>query len=106
MRRHKESIFFGLSARQFLCAVCAVGIASGLYLGLGNIIGKEMAGWVCILSAAPVAVAGFFNYNGLTLEKFLWAVVKSELLCAGTRLFRAENFYYKLLGRKEGKDLD
>lgn len=27
VRQHKESIFFGLSARQFFCALFAVGIA-------------------------------------------------------------------------------
>ena len=58
----------------------AVGAAAGIYLGLGPVIGKETASWVCILAAAPVALAGFFHYNGLTLEQFLWAVVKSELL--------------------------
>lgn len=106
VRKHKETIFFGLSARQFLCAIFAVAIAAGLYLGLGNILGKEVAGWVCILSAAPVAIAGFFSYNDMTLEQFLWAVVKSELLCAGVRLFQSENFYYELLKGKEGDGLD
>lgn len=40
------------------------------YLLLGPVAGKETASWVCILAAAPVAVAGFFSYNGLTLEQF------------------------------------
>ena len=96
VRQHKETIFFGLSARQFLCAL----------LSLSETIGKETASWACILSAAPVAVAGFFNYNGLTLEQFAWAFLKSEVLCAGNRVFKAENIYYKALGRKEGADFD
>lgn len=106
MRGHKESIFFGLSVRQFLCAVSAVGLAAGLYLGLGPVIGKETASWLCMLAAAPVAVAGFFSYNGMTLERFIWAVVKSELLFAHKRRFVSENFYYIMLGRKEGDDFD
>lgn len=84
----------------------AVGIAAGVYLGLGHIIGKETASWVCILCAGPVAAAGFFSYNGLTLEQFLWACVKSELLCAGGRVFAAENFYYAMLDRKGACDFD
>ena len=104
--QHKETIFFGLSARQFLCAMSAVGIAVAVYLGLSGPVGQEIAGWACILSAAPVAVAGFFQYNGLTLEQFLWAVLKSQVLCAGKRVFRAENIYYKALGRREDKDFD
>lgn len=55
---------------------------------------------MCILAAAPVALAGFFHYNGMTLEQFLWAVVKSEFLFAGGRPFASENFYYNLLRRK------
>lgn len=106
VRKHKETIFFGLTARQFFCAAAAVGLAAGFYLGLGPVIGKETASWVCILAAAPVALAGFFHYNGMTLEQFLWAVVKSEILFAGGRPFASENFYYNLLRRKGGQDFD
>ena len=106
VRQHKETIFFGLSARQFLCALLAVGIAVAVYLGLGETMGKETAGWACILSAAPGAAAGFFHYNGLTLEQFVWAFLKSQVLCAGKRVFRSENIYYKALGRKEDRDFD
>ena len=86
--------------------MAAVGIATGIYLTFSSTIGKETASWVCILAAAPVAVEGFFNYNGMTLEQFLWAFVKSELLCAGGRRFVSRNFYYDLLGRKETVDFD
>ena len=106
VRQHRETLFFGLSARQFLCALFAVGIAVAVYLGLGETIGKETASWACILSAAPMAAAGFFTYNGLTLEQFAWVFLKSEVLCAGNRVFKAENIYYKALGRKEREDFD
>ena len=106
VRQHKETIFFGLSARQFFCAIAAVGLAVGIYLGLGPVIGKETASWLCILAAAPIALAGFFNYNGMTLEQFAWAFIKSEILCAGNRPFVSENFYYDAIRRKGGKDFD
>ena len=93
IRAHRETIFFGLSARQFICAVLAVGLAAGIYLGLGNIIGKEAASWLCLLVAAPVAIAGFFHYNGMSLEQFLWAFIKSEILCAGPRRFDSVNLH-------------
>ena len=53
-----------LSVRQFLCALSAVGIAAAVYLGLRGPVGQEAASWACILAASPVAVAGFFSYNG------------------------------------------
>lgn len=93
IRAHRETIFFGLSARQFICAVLAVALAAGIYLGLGNIIGKEAASWLCLLIAAPVAIAGFFHYNGMSLEQFLWAFIKSEILCAGPHRFDSVNLH-------------
>lgn len=106
VRRHKETIFFGLSARQFLCAMLAVGVAAAVYLGLGPIIGKETASWLCILAAVLPAAAGFFQYNNLTLEQFLWAFVKSQILCAGGRPFVSESLYYRALDRKGCDDFD
>lgn len=103
VRRHKETIFFGLSTRQFLCALLAVGTAVGVYFGLRGVLGQETASWLCIVAAAPVAVTVFFNYNGLTFERFAWAVLKSKFFYAAPRLFRGVNYYYKALRRKEDK---
>ena len=68
--------------------------------------GKTRLALALVVLTCVVAVAGFFHYNGLTLEQFAWAFLKSELLCAGNRVFKAENIYYKALGRKEGADFD
>ena len=106
IRSYQETIFFGLSFRQFVCSVLAVGAAVGLYLGLKDVLGRETISWLCIVGAAPIAAAGFFQYNGLTLEKFLWAFVKSELLLANKRVWRAENYYREALRRKGEHDGD
>ncbi|WP_287827288.1 PrgI family protein [Oscillibacter sp.] len=100
VRLHKETLLFGLTLRQLLCSALAVGTAVTVYLALGPVLGKETASWGCILSAAPFAVAGFFQYNGLTFGRFLWAVLKSQVLYARPRVFRAENIYCKALSRK------
>ena len=94
VRQHKESIFFGLSLRQFVCSVLAVAIAAGVYLGLGKVVSKDSASWLCILLAAPMAMAGFFSYNGLNFEQFIWAFIKSEFLCAGERPYISQNLFY------------
>lgn len=101
LRAHKETIFFGLSARQFICALFAVAIAAGCYLGLDDILGKETASWLCMILAAPVAVAGFFNYNGMTFEQFVRAFVRSQFLAAAPRKFVSQNIYYSLATGKE-----
>lgn len=82
VHQHRETIFFGLSTRQFLCSALAVGAAVGVYLMFKGVVGQEAASWLCILTAAPIAVTGFFRYNGLTFERFVWAFLKSRLLCA------------------------
>lgn len=92
--------------RQFFCAVFALIIAAGIFLLTQSVLGRETASWLCIVTAAPVAFAGFFSYNGLTLEGFVWAFIRSELLCAGPRKFIAHNLYYDLMHRKERDDFD
>ena len=86
VHQHRETIFFGLSTRQFLCSALAEGV-----------VGQEAASWLCILAAAPIAVTGFFRYNGLTFERFVWAFLKSQVLCAGPRVYRAENIYLQAM---------
>ncbi len=97
IQSYHESVFFGLSARQFFCSITAVGTAVGLYFLTRGVLGKETASWLCLIGAAPFAAAGFFSYNGLMLEKFLWTVFKSEVLFSARRVYRAENYYYQLL---------
>lgn len=61
IKDYHESLFFGLSTRQFICSVAAVGAAVGIYFGLKNHIDKETVSWLCIVAAAPIAVTGFFK---------------------------------------------
>ena len=104
IRQHKESIFFGLSARQFFCSALAIIIAVVMYLLLQKVVDKETASWCCILAAAPFAIAGFFRYNGMNLEQFLWAFLKAQILCCSPRRFISGNCHLTTLRRKE-KDL-
>lgn len=106
IRDYHESIFFGLSMRQFVCSVFAVAAAVGMYFGLKDIVGKETMSWLCIVGAAPIAAAGFFKYNGMNLEQFIIAFVRSEFLCAGRRVYKSNNIYRRLFIKKGVKDHD
>ena len=83
---YKESIFFGLSLRQFVCAGLAVMIAVIVWFGTRDILAKEIRSWLCLSLACPFAAAGFFSFNGLTLEQFLWQMLKSCLIYRGRRV--------------------
>ena len=80
IRDYTESVFFGLSLRQFCCALCAIGAAVGCYFGLRNIVGVDVTTWLCIVAAVPFAALGFVKYNGLNAEQFAMAWLHSELL--------------------------
>ena len=80
IRNYTESIFFGLSLRQFIFSILACGVAVILYFVLKRYLGIETLSWVCILGAAPFAAIGFVKYNGMTAEELIKAYIRSELL--------------------------
>ena len=102
---YQETIFFGLTMRQFFCSALAVGTAVGLYALLSRFMGRESVSWICILGAAPFAVAGFFQYNGMKLEKFAWVWFKSCFLLSNHRVWKSQNrFIRKPSDRRERRN--
>lgn len=97
IRDYTESMFFGLSLRQFFFSLVACGVAVGLYFLLRPHVGMETVSWMCVLGAAPFAALGFVKYHGMTAEQFLWAWIKSEFLIPKRLIFRPENMYYETL---------
>ena len=97
IRNYTESMFFGLSLRQFIFSVLACGVAMGLYFLLRSRFGTETLSWVCILGAFPFAAMGFIKYNGMTAEQFVWAWLKSEFLMPKKLMFLPDNLYYETM---------
>ena len=95
IRDYTESLFFGLSLRQCIFSVLAVGVAVALFFGLRDHLGVETVSWVCIIGAAPFGAMGFITYHGMTAEQFLWAWLKSEILMPKRLMFRPTNLYYE-----------
>lgn len=97
IRNYTESMFFGLSLRQFIFSVFACGVAVGLFFLFRPYFGTETLSWVCILGALPFAIMGFVKYNGMTAEQFVWAWIKSELLMPKKLMFYPDNLYFEAL---------
>lgn len=97
IRNYTESMFFGLSLRQFIFSLLAIGVAVGLYFLLRPHFGTETLSWMCILGAAPFAVMGFVRYNGMTAEQFVCAWFKSEFMTPKKLMFLPDNLYYETL---------
>lgn len=97
IRNYTESMFFGLSMRQFIFSALACGVAVGLFFLLRGRFGTETLSWMCILGASPFAMMGFVKYNGMTAEQFVWAWIKSEFLMPKKLMFHPDNLYYETL---------
>ncbi len=104
IRNYNETMFFGLSMRQFFFSIADVGIAVLLYLLLKDSFGVETLSWMCILGAAPFAAMGFITYHGMTAEQFLWVWFRSEILEPKVLYVKHNNAWYELM--KEAKKSD
>lgn len=97
IRQYTESMFFGLSLRQFVFSLLAVGVAIVLYFLIKPYAGMETVSWMCILGAAPFAAMGFITYHGMTAEQFLIAWLRSEMIEPREIRFESNNYYYEAM---------
>ena len=97
IRNYTESMFFGLSMRQFVFSLLAVLVAVGLYYLLSPYFGLETLSWMVILAAAPFALLGFLSYHGMTADQFLITWIRSELLEPRQFPVQISNLYYEAL---------
>ena len=97
IRNYSESIFFGLSMRQFIFSLLAVLVAVGLYFLLSPYFGLETLSWMVILAAAPFALLGFVSYHGMSAEQFLVTWIRSELIKPRQLCVQVNNMYYEAM---------
>lgn len=106
IRHYQEEIFMGLTLRQLICSVIAIGAAVLAYLPLESVLGRETASWVCIVAAVPIAAAGFFRYDDLNFEQFLVAAMESVLLGRSWRLWKTTQNLPNVKGKKKEKKFE
>ena len=97
IRNYTESIYFGLSLRQFIFSILSCLMAVGLYFIMKPYFGLETLSWLCILGASPFA------------EQLIWAWIKSELLIPREIKFESNNVYWEAfipyIANKEREEL-
>ena len=106
IRHYQEEIFMGLTLRQLICSVIAIGAAVLAYLTLEPVLGRETASWVCIVAAVPIAAAGFFRYDDLNFEQFLVAAMESVLLGRSWRLWKTTQNLPNVKSKKKEKKFE
>lgn len=100
IRDFKESIFFGLSIRQFIFSAFACGIAVFLYYTFIAKLGMELTSWVCMIGALPFAAIGFVTIQGMTFERFLIELYRSTLLHFYSLEYVPYNYFYELTKKR------
>lgn len=96
VRSYTESIFFGLSPRQFIYSILACLVAVIIYFLTIDTLGMETTSWLCMLGAVPFASIGFITYQSMTMEKIVLEFFKSILLKRTELLDKPINLYYEL----------
>lgn len=96
VRDYTESIFLGLSFRQFLFSIIACVVAVIIYLSCVDILGMETTSWLCMLGAAPFASLGFITFQKMNAEQILITAWHSFLLSNKNLIDKPFNLYYEM----------
>lgn len=70
LRHYKESLVLGLTVKQLLFSMLALGTGTGIALLLYDRIGITLSCYVATPFVVPLALTGFYNYHGLTFWQF------------------------------------
>ena len=81
--RYKESVVMGLTAKQLIFSVASVVAGGSIVLLLYRYIGLTPSVYVAIPVVAPIALGGFYSFNGVSFyevmgRNVLWKEYRSE----------------------------
>ncbi len=74
--RYQESVALGLTAKQLIFSVASVAVGGSLVLLLYRYIGLTGAAYVAIPCVAPIALGGFYSYNGMDFYEYMGKKLK------------------------------
>lgn len=69
--RYKETVTMGLTAKQLIYSVASVAVGGGMVFLLYPYIGLTGAAYVAIPCVAPIALGGFYSYNGMGFYEYM-----------------------------------
>lgn len=99
--RYQESVVMGLTLKQLIYAALSLIAGAGIVLLLQKQIGLTLAAYVAVPVVAPLALQGFYQYNGMSFmevmkRKLYFAFLNRPLVYvsekgdAAVRAYRAE----------------
>jgi hypothetical protein len=69
--RYKESVVLGLTARQLIYSIISVVVGGGIVLLTYPHVGLTTSAYIAIPVVAPIALTGFYSYNGMTFVEMM-----------------------------------
>ena len=69
--RYQESVAMGLTARQLIFSIASVVVGGGIVLLLYKYIGLTGSAYVAIPCVAPIALGGFYSFNGMSFYEYM-----------------------------------
>ena len=64
--RYQETVAMGLTAKQLIYSIISVTVGAGIVLLLYKYIGLTGSAYVAIPCVAPIALGGFYSFNGMS----------------------------------------
>lgn len=71
IERYQESVALGLTVRQLAFSIASVAVGGSMVLLLYRYIGLTGAAYVTIPCVAPIALGGFYSYNGMDFYQYM-----------------------------------
>ncbi len=69
--KFKESVCLGLSARQLIYSLISLILGAGIVLLVYPYVGLTIAAYIAVPVVAPIALTGFYSYNGMTFIEMM-----------------------------------
>lgn len=89
IEKFKETVFFGLTAKQSISALLSLAVGSTLVLVLYPYVGLTGSAYIAVPAVAPIALGGFYSYNGMSFfemwkRRFSFMFANKPLLYVST----------------------
>ena len=93
IEKYQESVAMGLTAKQLVYSILALGSGCLIVFLLYEKIGLTFSCYVAVPVVAPIALCGFYSYNGMGFREVFTRYMRS--------IFRNKTLVFKSSGYRE-----
>jgi hypothetical protein len=99
IKDYKEKIFLNLSIRQALSFTLGMFVVVPFFVYSVYKLkwDADLVGWLAIIIGIPLFSIGFFTYKGMSMEKFIFQLIKTSFIYPVKRYYRKRNILEEYL---------